>query len=108
MAASGSYRQVIPDIQLSIEKDTDAVPKDGKYYVVHEGDIKGAFRSIKPAQRMFNDLVKEIGYTPSTKLERRKSASEMATDRYLEAKDFYWADSYKYRGGGGRGGRGGV
>ena len=32
----------------------------------------------------------------------------MMTERYMEAKDLYWADSYKHRGGGGRGGRGGV
>ena len=108
MAARGSYRQVIPDIQLSIEKDTDAVPQDGKYYVVREGKIRGTFRWIKPAQKLFNDLVKESGYTPSTKSAKKKSASELATDSYLEAKDFYWADSYKHRGGGGRGGRGGV
>ena len=99
---------MIPDVQLSIEKDTDAVPNDGKYYVVHEGEVKGTFRSMKPAQKLFGDLVREIGYTPSTKPAKKKSASEMATDRYLEAKDFYWADSYKHRGGGGRGGRGGV
>ena len=108
MAETGSFRQVIPDVQLSVEKDTDAVPKDGKYYVVYKGEIKGAFRSIKPAQQMFSEFVKEIGYTPSTMSTRRKSASELATDRYLEEKDFYWANSYKYRGGGGRGGRGGV
>ena len=108
MAESGSYRQVIPDVQLSIEKDTETVPKDGKYYVVHKGEIKGAYKSMKSAQRLFSELVKEIGYTPSIKSERKKSASELATDRYLEEKDFYWADSYRHRGGGGRGGRGGV
>ena len=108
MAPSGSFRQLIPDIKLSIEKDTDVVPKDGKYYVVQDGEIKGTFRSIKLAQKLFSDLVKESGYTPSRKPATKKSASELATDRYLEAKDFYWAESYKHRGGGGRGGRGGV
>ncbi len=108
MATRSPYRQYIPDIRLSIEKDTDAVPKDGKYYVLHEGKIEGTFRSIKQAQKLYRELVKKIGYTPSTKQEKRKSASELATDRYLEEKDFYWADSYKHRGGGGRGGRGGV
>ena len=95
-------------MDLSIEKDTDVVPRDGQYYVLQNGEIKGIFRSIKPAQRLFGDLVRESGYTPTKNLAKRKSASEMATDRYLEAKDFYWADSYRYRGGGGKGGRGGI
>jgi hypothetical protein len=29
-------------------------------------------------------------------------------ERYLDAKDLYWAESYKYRAKGGKGGRGGV
>lgn len=108
MVTKGSYRQIIPDISLSIEKETDNVPNDGKFYVIKDGNVKGSFRSLKQAQEMFNDLVKESRYTPRVKPSHKKSSSELATERFLEAKDFYWADSYKYKGGGGRGGRGGV
>ena len=107
MANDKFYRQSIPDLSLSIERATDATPDDGKYYVIHEGRSVGSFRVLKRAQELFRQLVDESGYDPAP-AEHAKTASQMMTERYMEAKDLYWADSYKYRGGGGRGGRGGV
>jgi hypothetical protein len=102
-----SYRQAIPDLNLSIEKATDKVPDDGKYYVLQNGKVLGAFRNLKQAQVLYRKIVQESGYKP-TPVTTTKSAAEMATENYLAAKDLYWAESHKYRGGGGRGGRGGV
>ena len=103
----GPYRQYIQDLQLSIERETQDVPADGKYYVLFQGEVLGAFRALKDAQSLFKQKVKEQGYAPATALPN-KSISEMQNERYMEAKDLYWANSHKYRGGGGRGGRGGV
>ena len=108
MTLKGSYRQSIPGVELSIEKDTENVPNDGKFHVLMNGDTRGTFRSLKQAQELFNRLVRESGYTPVVGPVSKKSPAELAAERYLEAKDFYWADSHKYRGRGGRGGRGGV
>ena len=101
------YRQYIPELNLSIERFTEEVPSDGKYHVLKKGELLGSFRSLKQAQTLFRELVQDSGYKPNPP-ESGKTASEVATERYMEAKDLYWADSYKYRGGGGRGGRGGV
>jgi hypothetical protein len=102
-----SYRQAIPDLSLSIEKATDKVPPDGKYYVLQNGKVLGAFRSVKQAQDLYRKVVQESGYQPAP-VATGKTASEIATENFLATKDLYWAESHKYRGGGGKGGRGGV
>ena len=104
---SGSYRQYIPNLGLSIKRHTEAAPSDGKYHVVKNGEILGSFRSLKQAQEMFKQCVQDSGYKPSLP-QPSKPVSQIMTEQYMEAKGLYWADSYKYRGGGGRGGRGGV
>ena len=107
MANSKFYRQSIPDLALSIERATEATPDDANYHVILKGDAIGSFRVLKQAQQLFRQVVEESGYDP-TPTARGKTPSQMMTERYMEAKDLYWADSYKHRGGGGRGGRGGV
>ena len=107
MPKSDPYRQYIPDLHLSIERNTQIVPGDGKYYVLKEGQVLGEFRSLKQAQTLFKQVVEEQNYAPTPSLPT-KSVSEMQNERYMEAKSFYWANSHKHRGGGGRGGRGGV
>ncbi len=103
-----AYRQYIPELQLSIERSTETVPKDGKFYVIREGHVLGRFRSLKQAQELFRQVVQETGFKPKQEERAGKSAAELDVDRYLDTKEAYWADSYKHRGGGGRGGRGGV
>ena len=101
------YRQFIPDMELSVERGTDSVPRDGKYHVLKSGRDLGSFRVLKQAQTLFKQVLNESEYQPPPPPEG-KSASEMLTDRYLESKDLYWADSHKFLSGGGKGGRGGV
>jgi hypothetical protein len=102
------YRHFIPKLDLSIERNTDQVPNDGKFYIVHQGHVMDGFRSIKKAEERFRQLVKESGYKPEGSPAKPKSASEEGIERYLDAKDDYWAESYKYRVKRGKGGRGGV
>ena len=104
---SDPYRQYIPDLDLSIERHTKPVPSDGKYHVLRNGEILGSFRSLKQAQVLYREIVQRSGYKPSPP-EGGKTPAEMMTERYMEAKDLYWANSHKFRTGGGRGGRGGV
>lgn len=60
----GSYKNFIPKLNLSIEKNTDQVPNDGKFYIVREGHVIEGFRSLKKAEEKFNHLVEESGYKP--------------------------------------------
>ena len=105
MSIQGPYRQTILGVELSIEKDTETVPKDGKFHVVKEGQVAGSFRSLKQAQELFKRLVAESGYTLQKPPEQGKSAAEMSIDRFMDAKDRYWAESFRYRSRGGKGGR---
>ena len=103
-----TYRQYIPGFDISIEKNTTSVPRDGKYYLVRDGQILKAFRSLKKAEVVFKEALTEAGYTPRPVEKQAKSAAEQDVERYLDAKDLYWAESHKYCGKGGKGGRGGV
>lgn len=102
------YRQFIPSLDIAIERNTEQVPQDNKYYLVIGGKIVAAFRSLKKAQAAFQEAVRATGYTPERPETTPRAASEQAIERYLDAKELYWAESYKYRTKGGKGGRGGV
>lgn len=103
-----TYRHYIPELGLSIEKNTTSVPQDGKYYLLRDGKVVKAFRTLRKAEVAFREALAETGYTPRPVEKQAKSAAEQDIERYLDAKDLYWAESYKYRGKGGKGGCGGV
>lgn len=109
MAGVGnSYKHYIPDIGLSIEKNTENVPQDGKYYLLRDVQIVSAFRTLKQAEIAFKEMVSELGYKPKPVKKQTKSAAEQNVERYLDAKDVFWAEGPIRRDKGGRGGRGGV
>ena len=101
------YRQSIPELGISIERATESTPDDSKFYVFLGGETIGSYRSLKKAQEVFKEAIRESGFQPSA-TKTGRTPSEMMTERYMESKDLYWANSYRYRGGGGRGGRGGI
>ena len=104
----GTYRHFIPELGLSVERNTASVPKDGKFYILRGGEVIDSFRAIGKAEARFRQLVKESGYKPEVLPVKPRSATEEKLERYLDAKDLYWAESYKYKARGGKGGRGGV
>lgn len=106
--SEGMYRHSLPALNLSIERLTENVPCDGKYYVLRDGETVGVFRSLKQATRLFRQIVDESGYKPEEVSMSKEALRNAEMNRYFEAKELYWAESHKYRGGGGRGGRGGV
>jgi hypothetical protein len=58
------YRQVLPELELSIERLTESVPPDGYWYVLKAGERVGRFRSLKAAQAVWRDIVRESGWVP--------------------------------------------
>lgn len=104
----GTYRHFIPELSISIERNTARIPNDGKFYILREGQIIDSFRTIGKAEARFRQLVKESGYKPKVSPTKLPSAIDEKLERYLDAKDLYWAESYKYRAKGGKGGRGGI
>jgi hypothetical protein len=62
---SGRYRQHLPDLDLSIERYTDAVPHDGAWYLLRGGERLGRVRSLKAARDAWNEIVEQSGWSPS-------------------------------------------
>ncbi len=100
------YRQYIPGVALSLERNTEAVPKDGWFYIIKGGESIGRYRFLKQAQQEYTAI-------RDTLVERRPpqstaDAGTLAMDSYFSEKELYWSASHKYRRGGGKGGRGGL
>ena len=108
MASDGNYKHYIPDLKLSIEKNTNNVPSNNYYYVIRDGEIIEKYRTLKKAKELFDNLVIESGYKPKLENSKPKGVRDYELDKYFYAKEVYWAESYKYRGKSGKGGRGGV
>ena len=105
------FRLAIPEAGLSIEQNTESVPHDGKYHVLQQGAIVASYPSLKKARDRFQQLKQEAGYSPRKADEPSEGddlASKEHVERLLDAAGRYWGDSHRFRGKGGRGGRGGV
>ncbi len=107
--ADAFFRLSLPDISLAIEQNTPNVPNDGRFHVLHDGAVVASYPSLKRARDRFQQLKEEVGYQPpAPDLDPNGLANREHIERVLDAATSYWDGSHKYRGGGGRGGRGGV
>lgn len=61
------YRQILPEIQLSIERFTERVPSDGGWYLLKAGETIGRFRSLKAAQAAWRETLRETGWKPKSR-----------------------------------------
>lgn len=84
------------------------MPSDGRYHILQNGQIVSSFRLLRRAQETLKELAKQAGYVPEQTQDEPRSATNEGIEHYLDAKDRYWAESYKFKGKGGKGGRGGV
>jgi hypothetical protein len=105
---NGYYKHYIPDIELSIERGTDQIPNDGKFYIISKRHVIDSFKTRKQAEEKFRQLVSESGYKPNTLEEKKLNAGDETIERYLISKAIFWAEGPKYKDKRGRGGRGGV
>jgi hypothetical protein len=97
------YRQYVPEIKLSIERGTTGATSDGKFHVIKEGKNIGSFSSLKQAQDVFKRLLAESGYRPKLQSNKQVTPADEGLERYLTAKDIFWAEGPKYREKGGPG-----
>jgi hypothetical protein len=62
------FKQEVPSIGLSIEKDTDAVPHDGRFHLMLKGDLiySSAAKSTALARyrELRESLLAEAGFQP--------------------------------------------
>ena len=96
------YRQAIPAIGLSLERATDRVPKDGFFYVLLDGEIKGRFRTKSKALSLYRALLKQSGHKPQS-VQVSVDAARENVERYLDELESYWSDSHTHRKRGGKG-----
>lgn len=71
------YRQYNQRANLSIENGTGAVPLDGKYYVINDGNLVRGFRGLKAAQELYQKLLQEKDLPPLKKDGSRLSLGQM-------------------------------
>jgi hypothetical protein len=60
------YRQVLPDLDLSIERMTERVPSDGHFYLLRGAETLGRYRSLKAAQEAWREVVFASGWKPAS------------------------------------------
>ena len=107
--AEAFFRLALAGSGLSIEQNTENVPKDGRYHIVQNGTVVASYPSLKRARDRFQQIKEEVGYRPpSADPEGADKANREHIERVLDAATSYWDTSHKFRGRGGRGGRGGV
>lgn len=111
--AETTFRLAIPEAGLSIEQNTEHVPHDNKYYVLRDGAVVAGYQALKKAREKLQQLKDEVGFKPAAAAPTPEgTGDELANrehiERLLDAASSYWSQSHKHRGGGGRGGRGGV
>ncbi|MGE5554242.1 MAG: hypothetical protein ACM3XZ_10080 [Betaproteobacteria bacterium] len=104
------YRQYNQRAGVSLEQGTPAVPADNRYHLLHLGKLVGSYPSLKRAMNAYRKLVQEIlgessdgspaGEEGATRKEKKVDPVKESTERFLDAKDAYWANSHKYRRGG--------
>ena len=96
------YRQAIPAIGLSLERATDRVPKDGSFYVLLDGEIKGRFRTKSKALSLYRSLLEQSGHKPQP-IQVSVDSTRENVERYLDELESYWSDSHTHRKRGGKG-----
>lgn len=62
-----SYRQYLPELDLSIERLTPNVPADGAWYLIRAGEQLGRYRSRKQAMEAWKAALDEAEWAPTNK-----------------------------------------
>jgi hypothetical protein len=81
------FRQHLPDLDLSIERYTNAVPGDGWWYLLRADEQLGRYRSVKEAKLAWQRVLQDSGWSPRKQdvdakaVLRRESAERWARNR---------------------------
>ena len=97
------FRHTAIDSSLSVEKDTERVPNDGKYYLLDGSEVVGIFSTKKTAINRFRELLKQQQYAPSPKEDNAINPKAEDLENYFRAKDLYWGTSHDFGSKGGPG-----
>lgn len=100
------YRQYVPGTGLSLERNTDTIPKDGWFYVIRDGEVISRSKFLKYAQEEYIAIRNTLVEPKTT--DEGVDLRSLAMDNYFAEKELYWSHSHQHRRAGGKGGRGGL
>lgn len=100
---SDYYKRELPRVELSIERATENVPNDGRFYLVWQSKIIGDFSTEKLALQRYKEILAEVGFEPEETKREQISPSQEWLDQYFYAKEIYWGESHKFQEKGGPG-----
>jgi hypothetical protein len=81
------YRQTLAELELSIQRYTDAVPDDGGFYLLRGGEILGRHRTLNAAQEAWLRVLRETTWKPEPRqidpadARRREQAERWSRNR---------------------------
>lgn len=84
------YKQYIKEAGLSLEKETENVPDDGRYHLRKSGEIIASFKTLQQGLKRYKDELEKMGYKPTKKVKKKADLVKEATEGYL-----LWAESDK-------------
>jgi hypothetical protein len=58
------YTRSLKDSGISLECETENVPADGRYHLLHDGKIVSSHRNLKMATAAYQALLEEMGVAP--------------------------------------------
>jgi hypothetical protein len=107
------FKQEVSKVGLSIEKGTDVVPDDGRFYVLLRGESVFSSSSQKAAlahyRQLRDQLMSEAGIAPEVPdPEETKRREREFYDMQAVRTESYQRREKKVKAKGGKGGRGGV
>ena len=77
------YRQVLPELELSLERYTDDVPDDGAWYLMRKGKQIGRYRSRKEAMEGWRAAIDEANWQPAERpIDARAALLREAGERW--------------------------
>lgn len=102
MPGEDRYVQRLDAIELAIERDTKRTPDTSHYHVFLGDELKGSFRKLPDAQKLFARLRDESDWKPPER-EELSLSEQLTREREMHQRTAhleYWATSHKFRGGG--------
>ncbi|MFZ3062240.1 MAG: hypothetical protein WA148_00635 [Actinomycetota bacterium] len=93
------FRQYVPKIGLSLERNTQNTPEPKRYYLIYKGKILSSYANEKEAMKAYKEKLQQLGHTLDPG-KGKINVLEESLDRFFSAHDKYWSHSYKFRKGG--------
>jgi hypothetical protein len=98
MPSGDDYAQHLPAIKLSLVRNCDPAPHDGRFYLFRDGEVVGTFKRLKEAKAAWEEAVAASGWQPEAReLDPAEVRERAIAIREAERYEQYWGSSHKFR-----------